>query len=78
VAEIRILSNGVTLVAERDPHSLSAAYGVFIRAGSCLEHPEQHGIPLRRGERTREPPEEVERLLVCLDDLGSPRLAGPR
>lgn len=44
MADIRILSNGVTLVAERDPHSLSAAYGVFIRAGSCLEHPEQHGI----------------------------------
>lgn len=44
MADIRILSNGVTLVAERDPNSLSAAYGVFVRAGSCLEHPEQHGI----------------------------------
>jgi len=42
--EIHTLSNGVTLVAEANAHQMSAAYGVFVRAGSLHEHPEQQGI----------------------------------
>jgi len=44
LAEIRTLPNGVTLVAEPDPKHMSQAYGVFVRSGSSLEHPEQQGI----------------------------------
>lgn len=42
--EIHTLPNGVTLVADPEPKQMSQAYGIFVRAGSSLEHPEQQGI----------------------------------
>jgi predicted Zn-dependent peptidase len=37
------LANGITVIGEPMP-SLSLSLGVFVRAGSALEHPEQNGL----------------------------------
>lgn len=70
--DIRTLPNGVTLVADPDPHCLSAAYGIFVRAGSSVEHPEQHGLAhviehmVFKGSQNLSGPE----IAGAIDDLG--------
>lgn len=65
------LPNGITIVGEPMP-SLSVSLGVFVRAGSALEHPEQNGLAhmiehlVFKGTRRRSGLE----IAWAIDDLG--------
>lgn len=44
MAEITTLSNGLRVIMERMPHLRSVSIGVWVKAGSMLESPEENGL----------------------------------
>ena len=44
MANINVLSNGITVVTEVMPYLKSASFGVFVRAGSAYENEANNGI----------------------------------